>query len=288
MKIHLFLEKLFFTLTSLYKVLLFSKYRSDVLKLKASDKKCYILGNGPSLNQGLSDYSEDIKQAELIAVNFFAISDLYEQLQPKYYVLADPNFFFDEPTTEMSKKAVTLFDEMQNRTIWDLFLLIPYEAYKYIAPRLRSNPNIHIIRYNKTSCRKTFLWFDRIVHNNQLAVFSGMNVVAVTSYLAIVIGFKEIHLLGVDHSWLKNYIVGKDNIVYFENPHFYDKSKKNLVPLDNEINPITKKACKFHELLMCDVVNFETYHLIEEYAQYKNIKILNRCLDSYIDAFEKK
>ena len=284
--IEFFISRFCNTVISFIKILLFSKFKPDILKLREKKETCYILGNGPSLSKDLLDNSDCLKRSELIVVNFFAKSDLFQQLKPNYYVLADPAFFSDNHTKELCEKVINLFDEIKNKTTWDLFVMIPYEGYKYIKSHLCSNPNIHIIRYNKVSSRKSFLWFDRFIHNKQLAIFSGMNVVTVASYLAIVIGFKEINLIGVDHSCFKNYHIGKDNKIYLEDPHFYDDSK-NLV-LVELIDPKTKKISRLHELLLCDVIAFETYHMIEEYAQYKKVKIFNKCSSTYIDAFERK
>ena len=283
----IFFEKLFYTAISFLKILFFSKVKPDILKLREKKETCYILGNGPSLSKDLIDNSDCLKQSELVVVNFFAKSDLFQQLKPNYYVLADPAFFSDNHTKELCEKVINLFDELKHKTTWDLFLLIPYEGYKYIKSHLCSNSKIHIIGYNNASSKKTFFWFDKIVHDKQLAIFSGMNVVAVASYLALVAGFKEINLVGVDHSWFKNYTIGMDNMIYIDDSHFYDTTKKDAIPV-NLINPKTNKVYKLHELLMCDAIALETYHMIEKYAKYKNVKIYNRCSYSFIDAFERK
>ena len=282
-----FLEKLFFSIISLFKVLFFSKYKSDVLRLKTENKKCYILGNGPSLNKDLLNNRDNLEQSELIVVNFFAQSELFTQLKPKYNVLADPIFFDDDPDENIRDKVVGFFNYLRGNVSWDFFLFIPYEGYNYLKSHLQSNSNIHIIRYNRVSSRKSFLWLDRIIHNNQLAIFSGMNVVNVATYLAIMIGFKEINLIGVDHSWFKNYNIGNDNSIYINDRHFYENTKENIIPVV-AVNLKTKQVYKLHELLMCESLALETYHMIEKYAQYKKTKIYNRCSFSHIDAFERK
>ena len=282
-----FFKKTFYSILSVFRILFFSKFNPDILRLKSNNKKCYLLGNGPSINKDLLNNHDSLKQSELIVVNFFAQSELFQQLKPKYYVLADPIFFSDTFKEDMRDKVIDFFNELRDNVTWNLFLLIPYEGYDYIKPFLHSNSNIHIVRYNKIISSKTFLWLDRIIHNYQLAIFSGMNVINVASYLAIVMGFKEINLLGVDHSWFQNYTIGDGNTIYINDKHFYEKTKDNIYPV-YEINHKTKQIYKLHELLLCQVVVLETYHMIEEYAKYKNIKIYNRCSSSCIDAFERK
>jgi Protein of unknown function DUF115. len=274
------------TAISFIKILFSSKFKSDIFRIKTKKKTCYILGNGPSLSKDLIDNSDRLKLSELVVVNFFAKSDIYQQLKPRFYLLADSGFYSDN-NAEYVQKNIELFNDINTKTTWEIFLLIPYKGVKYITPYLCSNSNIHIIGYNNVSSKNTFFWFDKIVHDKQLAIFSGMNVVSVASYIAIIIGFKEINLLGVDHSWFKNYNIGDDNSIYINEEHFYENTKENIIPVV-AINPKTNKIYKLHELLMCEVVTFETYHMIEKYAQYKNVKIYNRCSYSYIDAFERK
>ena len=282
-----FVYRLSNTVISFIKIIFSSKFKSDISKIKTKKETCYVLGNGPSLNKDLLNNSDHLKQSELVVVNFFAKSDLYQQLKPQYYVLADSGFYSDNNAEDVQNKIVELFDVLKVKTTWDLFLLIPYNGLKYITPHLRSNANIHIVGYNNASSKNTFFWFDKIVHDKQLAIFSGMNVATVASYLSIVAGFKEINLIGVDHSYFKNYTVGNDNEIYINHNHFYGNTNNNIIPV-NLINPKTKQLYKLHELLMCDIVIFETYHMIEKYAQYRNVKIYNRCSSSFIDAFERK
>ena len=58
-------------------------------------RRLAILGNGPSLAQQLPDLiaCHEWDKADMVAVNCFALSDEFELIRPKYYVISDPMFF---------------------------------------------------------------------------------------------------------------------------------------------------------------------------------------------------
>lgn len=53
-----------------------------------------ILGNGPSLNEDISQIVAKRKNTSLMAVNGFAGTDLFIKLKPDYYTIVDPTVFF--------------------------------------------------------------------------------------------------------------------------------------------------------------------------------------------------
>ena len=123
-----FVYRLSNTVISFIKIIFSSRFKSDISKLKTKKETCYILGNGPSLSKDLIDNSDCLKQSELIVVNFFAKSDSYQQLKPKFYVLADSGFYSDN-NAEYVQKNIELFNDINTKKGESVF--IPAGTGKY-------------------------------------------------------------------------------------------------------------------------------------------------------------
>jgi len=285
-KIILLLEKCIYTFYGIIKIILKSKFQSGKIVLNSEQKDCYVLGNGPSLHKDIRESGLTFKSENLIVVNYFGCSDLYNKLKPHYYVFADSSFYVDNINQEDQLFINNFFMDLREKTTWPLLLFVPHEGQKRIQNLLKENKHITVTGYNKVNTWKGFKWFDRFVYNKQWATFSGINVAMVAIHLAIYAGFKRIYLLGVDHSWHKNIVVGDDNRLYVYDPHFYETEGLKPTPVAiKENNKII--YLKLHEWLGYLRKAFEVYHYIEDYAKYKKVKIINCTADSFIDAFER-
>ena len=280
-----FLIKSVYTLYGALKITRRTKFSAKRLLPKTKCESCYILGNGPSLNTDLNIVLK-IPSDDLFAVNHFGLSALYHTLKPKYYIITDPGFYGQDYVDEKEQERVNnLFIALKETTSWSLTFFTPLEAQGIFKKILNDNKNINVIGYNKVNTWKGFKWFDRWVYNNQWAIVSGVNVVMSAIHLAIGIGYKKINLLGVDHSWHKNTIIGNDNILYVCDSHFYDENPKLTPILIEEKGKIRPE--KYHEQLGYLKKTFEAYHYIQDYAKYRDVKLLNCTSNSYIDAFER-
>ena len=283
----LFFEKLAFTIYGIIRILLHSKIKPGAAALKIKEKEsCYILGNGPALVKDIEGKTDFLTRRTLFVVNFFAKSDLYTKFCPKYYVVADPIFYHDETSLKSKTAVMELLSVISQKTTWPLILFVPSQALEKTRVYFKDNENIRVVDYNIQPVKKGFSWFIRWVHDKQLATFGAMNVVNVALYLAVFLGFEEINLLGINHSWHLNFIVGSDNLVYQRDYHFDDKKEPELmlVPTD----PDRKEPYRLHELLECSAIAFRNYFFIKDYAESKNVKIYNCCSASFVDAFERK
>ena len=68
-----------------------------------ASKRMAILGNGPSLAAQLPLLMarKEWERSDIMAVNFFALSDEFAVVKPKYYVISDPMFFRNSEIEEM-------------------------------------------------------------------------------------------------------------------------------------------------------------------------------------------
>jgi hypothetical protein len=95
---------------------------------------------------------------------------------------------------------------------------------------------------------------------------------------------KDIILLGVGHTWLRDLTVTENNEVLLNQKHFYDKGKSEAKPLDKR----GTGSRNLFEVLSKFTLAFYGYFIIRDYADKLKVKIFNGTEDSFIDAFERK
>ena len=269
------------TFLSVLKITVQSKFG---LKLpKAEGDRCIVLANGPSLKKSLEKNPELFKQNPLVCVNTFAVTDEFESLKPRYYVMLDP--FLWDIKNETNLKT---FKNLEEKTTWKLYLLIPKHAMNNPAFQALKNKNSNVILtpFNYT----VFKGFPNIAHwfyNKNLAMPQSLNVTITALFLGVNIGYKEIFLVGADHTWHENLHMSYENILHTKVTHFYENdSEIKLVPYYISGIPAngTRKAHEFFDIWSR---TFYAYHLINDYAIAHNCSVLNASEVSFIDAFKR-
>lgn len=267
---------LFSSIVSLLSILFFSSFSNaqkfKKLAIKNTTNTCSILGNGPSLRAVLEENHQQFLGQDLFVVNFFAFSDYFEMLKPTYYILTD-NIFFKDTLSQNVSKLLTCFQSLS----WDIILFIPTgrDATLFIST-IKKNPHIHIMHYNMTPL-KGYKLMEYALYKQNLGMPRPQNVLNTSIFLAINLNYKTINLYGADHSWLKTLHVNDDNIVCFEDSHFYsDKSLSRK----GDIGSLSF-------LLSLYVMAFDTHLRLQDYAQSLGIDILNHTSGSYIDAYKR-
>ena len=269
------IKQVIFTIFSVARILRKSSIPTKfTLKDKGNNRCLRICGNGISLNNNKFEQEPTI---DYMVVNKSVLSDKYCELKPKYYVLADPHFF-------TQPDGIDILSKINAKTNWELYLCVPYskDNKKVITPNI-TNEKIQLQYYNNCDCKGA----SRIInymYNHQLAMPSVQNVMVACIMLGIYMKFNLIELYGVDHTWTKYLSVHDDNLVYLEDPHFYDKEK-----IKEKIFTINNKPCPFYLALQLHARMFQSYWEIKNYIQKKNlpIKIINKTEGSFIDAFDR-
>jgi hypothetical protein len=282
-KVSTFITNYIQTNLSVVKIFIQSKFFSRKVSY-SSLNKCVVLGNGPSLLKEMQTNLDWFITTPKISVNLFVKSEYYIQLKPEFYVINAPEHWF-EGVNELGRKAtVELYELLAERTTWDMTLLIPYRAkrnsewIKYIE----KNKNIRIVYYNKTPI-EGFQWFCNGAYKRRLGMPRPHNVVIPALIHAINIGFKEIYLAGVDHSWLTSLRVEQDNTVTMEHAHVY-----GTTPTRYPIFAYIDEKRHLHDMLTKFVNTFKSYFIIKAYAENRGRTIYNITEGSFIDAFEKR
>lgn len=109
------------------------------------------------------------------------------------------------------------------------------------------------------------------------------NVIIPSLMCGIWMGYKNIGLLGAEHSWLPTITVNDNNQVLLNHQHFYDDGAKvNVMTYEG------RRTRKLHEVLEKFYFSFRSYWIIQSFAEKQGVKITNFTPNSYIDAFPKQ
>lgn len=151
--------------------------RNKLLKNKHQGKRCFVLMNGPSLN----DHDLSFLKNEIVfASNYFYRAEISRQVEPNYYCWADSKVFY-------TSEGKTTINEIRNSCPGVTFVLhhaaegalgkaddVYYEYCKHI-------PNIFKVRNN----------LNGLVSNFGTVALHAINI-------ALYMGFNEVYVLGLD------------------------------------------------------------------------------------------
>jgi hypothetical protein len=263
------------------------KVKPTILVLKNQEnKKLIVLGNGPSLKDVITNNINIFIDKDSICCNEFAQSDYYEIIKPKYYVFTDPAYWRISDIQKVKDDLHHTFNSIKEKTNWPIILLINIAGSKWnhFMELEKVNSNIKIIYfYNNNVEASKKIRYSLYKKNRAMPLL--YNVLGVSVYLGLTLGYRKIFLLGADHSWLKDLIVKDDNILYMRNRHFYDKEEAPANPM--YVDSHCQRTFRMHEILTALSCTFKGYLELEDYSKFLNSKILNATKGSFIDAFER-
>jgi hypothetical protein len=282
LKIQNFLSNLGKVVVSLIRIILLAKWRVK-LSMRHHDV-CVILANGPSLGKTIQQHHQFLQGKDLICVNHFPSTEYFGQLKPNYYMTSAPDLWLDDIDQFFVDQSNRLFQKISRDTRWPLMLHIPQESKKFNRWQswLRTNPNIKVIYYNNTPI-EGWRWFRHWCFRLNLGMPRPHNVLIPSLTNAINMGYRQIYLLGADHSWLSEISVNDQNLVLINQKHFYDHQTSQGKPLDKR--GVGQR--NMPELLTKFVHAFNGYFVLREYAESRSVSILNATPGSFIDAFER-
>lgn len=277
-RIYKWTELIVQTLISCLSVLFFSSFKCNrIINRIAKDvggKDAIVLGNGPSLKECLEKHIEVLSGKDLISVNNFCLSPFFEKLKPKYYILTDPRFF-DEKYDQGAKQQQIDFLKALDCVYWNFYLFVPYIAHKSkIVKELKRHQSIEVVYYNYTPF-VGIMSIEYFVFKRNLGMPEPMNVTNAAAFVMTNLGYKNIYMLGIEHSWLKNFYVNDNNQIVLVDNHFYDTTEYiQEFPMYDWLRQIGTA--------------FKSHMRISKYAQYKGTNIFNSTPGSYVDAYKRK
>lgn len=268
---------------------LFSPKEQEVHPLVMLEHKrgrMVVIGNGPSLNKSIELYEHQIKESDIIMVNFAAMTDLFFTLRPSVYLLVDPGWFNPAPSqVESCNRCV---DTIVLRTEWPMAIVMPISAKQgYSVEKFKKNPNIKVLFYEDGwDAHQGMSQYEKWDKN--LICPPGQTVLNTAVWLSIYWGYKETFLVGADTSWHAELKMDQEtNVLYTIDTHFYDNKKVYQESYDEKQNrrPI---GTKLHEELYAEATALREYWNLRGYADWKGVKVYNASEYSWIDAFERK
>lgn len=260
---------------------------STVGQLPKQSERLIVIGNGPSLAKSMENYKEEICKYDCIVVNHFCESDYYNDLKPKYYLLADPAFFgkFENYADWQRDKIKGFIESIVSNTTWNMNLIVPNFAIgSELIEEIQRNSHIHTYYYNPynlVQCneKNEFLFWDK-----NLIAPPAQTCLNTCVWLGIFLRYKETYIIGADSNWLELIHVDQEtNELYINDKHFYGEKKQKLYKDSAGTIPITMS-----EELFCESIAFKSYSELKCYADYAGVKIFNASEYSLIDAFERK
>lgn len=210
-------------------------------------KKVYVCALGPSLKQvDLSKIDGD----SIVVNRFFKIGKDFPSFVPTYYVMVDTGFSSYENKRDFKEALDTYLPQgtifFLNSLMEDSDILKGYDL-----------TNIYFV-----SCFRGSVHADKKYSlDKPLPVFQ--NVVGAAIFIIMLLGYKDISLLGCDF----NSFASRKRIHCYQ-----DKSEDRPFSLSWELF-VYSRAAKDHED-------------IQQYATVNNVKIVNSTKDSLIDAYQ--
>jgi hypothetical protein len=240
----------------------------DRFRNKHLGERCFILATGPSIK------SQDLSKLEgqlSIAVSFFYLHDQIHQIRPQYHLFApnhDP-FGFDLPEKYLSGVGKTYnwpSDIFYGDTNYS------YSISQYLA-RNKIGNEVNIIKYSNSEFLNEKNFRDNTVWDLAIRPFAMRTVIYGAIQLAVLMGVKEIVLLGCDHDYLSE--VGRISNHFYEENRGNEKDAEHLKKFDTE-----RWFFEYYS-------RWRDYRLIKTYLEDQSIKILNATNGGMLDVFPR-
>jgi hypothetical protein len=257
------------------------------LNFKETDKdESIIIGNGPSLKLTFEKNLDFFKNKTVFCVNNFIASDYFIEIKPKFYVFADPVYWDKKCSERLNKYRETIYRLILEKVNWELHILFPIEAKKwnFLINIPKINNKISIKYYNST-ITDTILINKFYLYKKNKALPQSQTVLVAAIFLSLNIGFKRNFIVGADMSLHEGVFVNNNNVVLFQDDHFYDDKKVTAQPFWK--NEFENSIFTMAELFQAFSKMFSGFQELEDYSKYLGSKIYNASHKSYIDAFER-
>lgn len=231
--------------------------RNGAYKGTHKNERCFILGNGPSLQKeklGL------LRNETVFCVNDIYANDFYSEINPTYHLFIDPVYEnkIQELITTIYNLNVSpiIITNLQNRNI------------------LRDNEIYPNIIYLKSGFDIDYLHYVGLHINGLLPYFC--TVVQYAISVAIEMGYSEIYLLGCDCTGIQNHIQKISGMPASTYGYDYKKTLKT------DENTLTNEHA-FYEWYHI----FKSYRMLNEYAINNGTQIVDLTYSGILDVFPK-
>jgi len=238
-----------------------------------------VLATGPSLSKAMPKLTQCSNKYKFMAVNNFPLSEHFFILKPSYLCLIDSMYWrnINELELSVSKNVEKVF-KILNDVDWEMTLFVPVQGTKSLFKRIKNrNITVEFIRCPRYD-------FDSVTvaaWSLSLGVLPPRVNVAVTAiYLSVILGYKNIKVVGVDMNRIKDLEVDQESNVtgmrlYDGNKFYFHHKFKN------------RQGWPVHIRLMRESSTFKWFALVNSYSKNKGVNLCNASEYSFIDSIDR-
>lgn len=238
-----------------------------------------VLGNGPSLNIDLNN-ALSMNNQVFAALNFFGCTEVFSKVKPQWYFFMDRAFFTDNSRNRRRDDIFRMYDIFNNQVDWEMTIVIPSHYYNdFLNYSKLHNPYIKVISVNTNSV-KASTHVSHWLYKRNWAAPAAQNVTILAIYTGINLGYKNIRLYGVDHTFLQGLFVDEQNRLCLKWDHFYDD--------ESEVKPVTDTLGNHPTIaseLKTVAITFQSHEELRKYADENGTQIVNCTKGSMIDSY---
>ena len=107
-----------------------------------------------------------------------------------------------------------------------------------------------------------------------------VNITIMAEYVSLNLGFTELYLYGVEHTFFDGLGVDDDNRLFIQDKHFYGSEKRY-------ITSSSRKEWHIKDWMYDKYLTFREHELMQGYAEYLGATIINCTRNSLIDAYPR-
>lgn len=239
--------------------------KNIALKDILSGRRCFILGNGPSLNQANLHL---LKNEIVFTCNYFPQSDMFSSVYPLAHFISDSGFFINESSLN-EKPLKKVFHSCQKQGVTHLFfnsIAKPYVS-KY---NLDNEFKIHYLAQSPNKDLNKMIDLCGFI-----PAFSTVIQSAICA--AIYMGISEIYLLGCDCTGFVSYEkVHKQQSLESSYGFGIDQNSSLVLSKNMTSLPIEMELRNYAHI-------FDGYKQIADYCKKNNIRIFNLSKETVLE-----
>lgn len=280
---------LFFDIVLLLAAMIYSVFKYKKVDTNAWDfdsfNKIMLLANGPSLKNDISSVIKESSVSEVYVLNYFAVTEYFDEIKPENYVLTDRMFWNENANDDIKKDNEELF-LLLNKVDWKMNIICPDSGYKSISDRLAQNINIKVLKVHSVNIEFKNEKINLFALNKNIITPHFINGLVMVLWHAMHQKKQDIEIYGADFSLFKEYYIDqKTNELFNTASHFY----KNTEAQNNASYKYPNEPKKMmHTRIYQQWSSFYQMYLLSKLAKIRNIKVTNFSSNSFLDCFERK
>lgn len=244
-------------------------------------RRAIVVLNGASLAE-LSP--ESLADGDIFVCNDFCRTPFFEALRPRYYVLADQQYYAGSITASGRPVRAESLEILNRRAAWPIRVFLPLDARREGLSAYLGNPLLERLHFSKAPLPgegRLSRWM--LYRTGAMPYVANVSVAMIA--LAVKLGYRRIDVFGLDMSFYRYFRVDRQNLAHIGSSYFYehDKVEPYMISAKTEGGYVRGNARIFFERM------FQT---IDEHWKIAAMTrgrttIVNHSGDSVIDCYER-